>query len=143
MAASTVAVAQYRGSVAYASATATHVPTASVWDSVYTDSQSTRGDTLFKTTCAKCHGANLAGTDSAVALSGADFLSNWDGLSLDQLYDKILTTMPSDKPNTLAPGQVSDVLAFVLSKSGFPSGKNALPADPVRLKDIKFQKAKP
>src|SRR5262249_38266863 len=55
------------------------------WDSVYSDSQAARGDTLYKATCMKCHGETLAGTDSAVSLAGNDFMVNWDGLTLDQL----------------------------------------------------------
>ena len=54
----------------------------------------------------KCHGETLAGTDSAVSLSGNDFLVNWDGLTLDQLYDKMLTTMPSDNPKSLPSSKI-------------------------------------
>jgi mono/diheme cytochrome c family protein len=113
------------------------------WDSIYTDSQATRGESLYKATCLKCHGETLAGTDSAVSLAGNDFLVNWDGLTLDQLYDKMLTTMPSDNPKSLPSSQIIDVLAYVLSKNAFPSGKAALPDDVTVLKDIKFAKSKP
>lgn len=113
------------------------------WDSIYTDSQATRGETLYKATCLKCHGETLAGTDSAVSLAGNDFMVNWDGLTLDQLYDKMLTTMPSDNPKSVPSAQIVDILAFVLSKNAFPSGKAALPDDVATLKDIKFAKAKP
>lgn len=113
------------------------------WDSVYTDSQAVRGDTLYKATCMKCHGETLAGTDSAVSLAGNDFLVNWDGLTLDQLYDKMLTTMPSDNPKSLPSSKVIDILAYVLSKNAFPSGKAALQDDVAVLKDIKFTKSKP
>lgn len=113
------------------------------WDSVYTDSQAVRGDSLYKATCMKCHGETLAGTDSAVSLAGNDFLVNWDGLTLDQLYDKMLTTMPSDNPKSLPSSKVIDILAYVLSKNAFPSGKAVLPDDVAVLKDIKFAKSKP
>lgn len=113
------------------------------WDSVYTDSQAVRGDSLYKATCMKCHGETLAGTDSAVSLAGNDFLVNWDGLTLDQLYDKMLTTMPSDNPKSLPSSKVIDILAYVLSKNAFPSGKMVLPDDVAVLKDIKFAKSKP
>ncbi len=118
-------------------------PAHTTWDSIYTDSQATRGDTLYKATCVKCHGETLAGTDSAVSLAGTDFLVNWDGLTLDQLYDKMLTTMPSDNPKSLPSGQIVDILAYMLAKNAFPSGKTALPDDVAVLKDIKFAKSKP
>src|SRR5262249_23240883 len=118
-------------------------PAHTTWDSVYSDSQALRGDTLYHTTCVRCHGETLAGTDSAVSLAGNDFMLNWDGLTLDQLYDKMLTTMPSDNPKSLPSSKIIDILAFVLSKNAFPSGKAALPDDVTTLKDIKFAKAKP
>ena len=34
----------------------------SVWDGVYTDVQAERGNVQFQQHCARCHGANLAGT---------------------------------------------------------------------------------
>jgi hypothetical protein len=118
-------------------------PSHSTWDSIYTDSQATRGDSLYRATCMRCHGQTLAGTDSAVSLMGNDFLGNWDGLTLDQLYDKMLTTMPSDNPKSLPSSKIIDILAFVLSKNAFPSGKVVLPDDVAVLKDIKFSKSKP
>jgi mono/diheme cytochrome c family protein len=113
------------------------------WDSIYSDSQAARGESLYKATCVKCHGETLAGTDSAVSLTGNDFLVNWDGLTLDQLYDKMTTSMPSDNPKSVPTSNMIDILAFVLSKNSFPSGKTALPDDVAVLKDIKFAKAKP
>jgi hypothetical protein len=113
------------------------------WDSVYTDSQALRGDSLYKATCMKCHGETLAGTDSAVSLAGNDFMVNWDGLTLDQLYDKMNSTMPSDNPKSVPSNKMIDILAYVLSKNSFPAGKTTLPDSVAALKDIKFQKAKP
>jgi hypothetical protein len=113
------------------------------WDSVYTDSQAMRGDSLYKATCLKCHGETLAGTDSAVSLAGNDFMVNWDGLTLDQLYDKMNTSMPSDNPKSVPSSKMIDILAYVLSKNSFPAGKVALPDSVAALKDIKFQKSKP
>jgi S-disulfanyl-L-cysteine oxidoreductase SoxD len=113
------------------------------WDSVYTDSQAVRGDTLYKATCMKCHGETLAGSDSAVSLTGNDFQVNWDGLTLDQLYDKMVTSMPSDNPKSVPTSKMIDVLAYILSKNSFPSGKAALPDDVAVLKDIKFAKNRP
>jgi len=114
-----------------------------VWDSVFTDSQSVRGDSLFRTGCIKCHGEDLAGNDSVASLTGDGFLSDWDGLSVFDLYDKILSTMPSDNPNTVPSNQVVDLVAFLLSKNTFPAGTQVLPDDVAVLKTIKFIKTKP
>ena len=114
-----------------------------LWDSVYSDSQATRGDTLYKSTCARCHGATLAGTDSAAELSGKSFLGNWDGLTLDQLYDKIYTSMPPDNPKSVPRGQLADILAYVLSQNHFPAGKQPLSESMDQLKDITLLKSHP
>src|SRR5215467_6507392 len=47
----------------------TREPAHTTWDSIYTDSQATRGDSLYRATCVRCHGETLAGTDSAVSRS--------------------------------------------------------------------------
>jgi mono/diheme cytochrome c family protein len=118
-------------------------PSHTVWDSVYTDSQAVVGDGLYKQQCARCHGATLAGTDSAATLTGATFLGNWNGLTLNELHDKILTTMPPDKPSSMSRQQVVDVMTYVLAQNHFPAGTKPLTDDAAGLKDIKIQQSKP
>jgi mono/diheme cytochrome c family protein len=123
--------------------TASHrEPTHSVWDSVYTDSQTVRGDSVYRQTCIKCHGPALAGGDDGSPLVGDAFLGNWDGQPLDQLYDRIRNSMPPDNPKSIPRDQVADVLAFVLAKNHFPAGTKALTSEPDQLKDIKVVKSK-
>lgn len=118
-------------------------PARSVWDSVYTDSQAVRGDTLYQTACGKCHGATLAGGDDGTPLTGKIFLSNWDGQTLAQLYDRIRNSMPPDNPNSIPRGQVADILAYMLAQNHFPSGRMVLTDDLRRLKDVKFLQSRP
>src|ERR1051325_656192 len=66
----------------------------SVWDSVYTAAQATRGDSLYKQACAKCHGDTLTGPppgapDDGAPLVGPAFLANWTGLTVGDLYEKV------------------------------------------------------
>ena len=118
-------------------------PTHTTWDSVYTDAQATRGDSIYRQGCVKCHGPALAGTADGTPLAGHDFLANWDGLTLGDLYDKILTTMPPDKPKSVAPADIADVMAFVLAQNHFPSGTAALTPDSTRLRDVKIAQNHP
>lgn len=118
-------------------------PTHTVWDSVYTDSQAVRGDSLYRATCQKCHGATLAGSADGNPLTGPDFQSNWNGQTLGDLYDRVRTSMPSDNPKSIPREQIPDLLSFVLSQNHFPSGTQVLPDDPDKLKDIKFVTTKP
>ena len=118
-------------------------PTHSVWDSVYTDSQAVRGDSLFKTTCGKCHGTAAAGSDDGPPLIGAVFNSNWNGQTLSDLHDRFRNTMPPDNPKTIPRSQITDILAYVLALNHFPSGRATLSDDAERLKDIKFLQSRP
>lgn len=118
-------------------------PTRSVWDSVFTDSQAVRGDSVYKETCVKCHGATLAGGDDGTPLTGANFLGNWNGLTVGELYEKIRTTMPPDKPKSIPPQQLADVVAYMLAKNLFPAGAKPLATDGDALKDIKIIGNKP
>ncbi|MEP6494309.1 MAG: cytochrome c [bacterium] len=120
-----------------------HVFSQTTWDSVFTADQATRGDSLYKVTCVKCHGPELAGGDDGAPLSGTLFLGNWTGLPLNELYEKMRTTMPSDNPKSVPPEQLIDILAFMLSKNQFPAGSKALTTDSTLLKDIKIQQNKP
>jgi S-disulfanyl-L-cysteine oxidoreductase SoxD len=59
------------------------------------------------------------------------------------MADRIRTSMPKDKPNTLSREQVADVVAFILSKNGMPAGKTDLPGATEPQKAIKYLTAKP
>jgi mono/diheme cytochrome c family protein len=117
--------------------------TASIWDGVYSDAQADRGSSGFAGHCASCHGANLAGTGEAPALAGPQFLSDFDGLSAGDLFDRIRTTMPQDNPGSLTRDQVADILAFLLKANGLPSGAKELDRRSEYLKAIGFSVSNP
>ena len=118
-------------------------PGHTVWDSVYTDSQATAAESTYKQSCASCHGDALQGAQDGGPLTGGDFLTNWDGMTLADLHDKIRTTMPPDNPSTISPSQVADLVALVLARNQFPAGTTALTADAARLQDIKIVRSRP
>ncbi len=114
-----------------------------VWDSVYSDEQAARGETLFKDKCSRCHGETLKGIDDAPPLAGKEFLSGWEGKTLGTIFERINSSMPSDDPGTLSKAQISDLVAYILRFSAFPAGKTDLPADGDALKAIQIVAAKP
>jgi len=120
-----------------------HAQTASIWDGVYTEDQAARGNTGFTAHCASCHGADMGGTGEAPALSGPRFLSDFDGLSLGDLFDRIRTTMPQDNPGSLTRDQVADILAFLLKANTLPSGSKELDRRSEYLKPIGFSAVNP
>jgi mono/diheme cytochrome c family protein len=107
-------------------------------DAVFTEAQAKRGDAIYARSCANCHGPDLTGADVAPALTGTDFVSNWNDLSLGDLFERIRIGMPADKPGSLSRQDNADVLAFILFKAGFPTGTAELPTQTELLKDIKF-----
>ncbi len=115
----------------------------SVWDGVYTEDQAKRGEAIYRKECAACHGAVLAGGESAPPLTGGPFLANWNGLTMGDLFDRIRKTMPQTNPGRLTRQQDADILAFMLSVNKFPAGKTELYRQSEMLKEIRFESAKP
>jgi cytochrome c len=113
-----------------------------VWDGVYTAQQATRGEALYQAQCSACHGEQLRGND-APGLTGPEFFSNWDGRTVKDLFDKIKTSMPQGSEGSLTGNQTADVIAFVLSRAGFPAGGSELPESSNTLADVKLVATKP
>ena len=103
---------------------------------VYTDAQAKRGQALYQSKCAACHGDTLGGR-SGPPLTGNDFLAVWSKeASLFELAGKIRNTMPQNEPGTLTPEQTADILAYILQAGKFPAGRAELRADEAALKQI-------
>ena len=117
--------------------------TRSVWDGVYTDAQSERGKSQYSQNCAVCHGEALGGQDEAPPLTGNDFLSNWNGLTAGDLFERIHNTMPLSKPGSLGRDVDADILAYIFAINRFPSGPTELAHDTPTLKLILIQAFKP
>jgi len=115
----------------------------SVWDGVYTAEQAKRGQALYEKDCSTCHGDRLNGTGEAPALSGGKFLSNWNGLTVGDLFERIRKTMPQGKPERLTRREKADVLAYILNFNKFPAGKSELREQTEWLKQIQFEETKP
>jgi mono/diheme cytochrome c family protein len=115
---------------------------ASVWDGVYMQEQAGRGKALYDKNCASCHGKALDGI-SAPALTGMEFMGSWDGLTADDLFERIQTAMPADDPGRLSRTQTADLVAFLLTFNGFPAGQKELPNDAASLKTIRFEAVRP
>src|SRR5687767_8314593 len=111
-------------------------------DGVYSEAQAKRGDVLYKEQCAACHGDNLEGSGPMPPLAGKDFLANWGGKTVGDLYEKTQTTMPATAPGTLSPEQAADIVAYMLSKDNYPSGSAALEGKMEPLLKIKIEEPK-
>jgi mono/diheme cytochrome c family protein len=115
----------------------------SVWDGVYTLEQTRRGETFYGRECAKCHGTDLSGADEVPALSGGAFLSNWDGLTVGDLSERVRISMPPNKQGVLSRQQIVDILSYLLNVNSFPAGKAELDPKTEQLKQIRIEATKP
>jgi mono/diheme cytochrome c family protein len=114
----------------------------SVWDGVFTEEQVKRGVVAYQKECASCHGSALEGGDMTPPLVGGGFTSNWNDLTVGDLFERIRMTMPLDNPGKLTRQQNADVIAYVLKTNAWPSGATELPPDAGALKQIKIETAK-
>jgi S-disulfanyl-L-cysteine oxidoreductase SoxD len=111
----------------------------SVWSGVFTDEQVKRGAASYQRECSSCHGAALEGGDMTPPLVGGGFTSNWNDLTLGDLFERIRLTMPLDSPGKLSRQQNVDVIAFILKSNAWPSGATELPPEAGALKQIKVE----
>ena len=131
--ASVVAVAAYATTFAQAKM---------INDGVYTAEQATKGEAIYKEQCAACHGDNLEGAGPMPALAGKDFLTQWTGKSVGDLFEKTHTSMPATAPGSLTPEQAAEVTAYQLMKSGYKAGTAPLDTKMETLLQIKIEPVK-
>lgn len=113
-------------------------PTRSVWDGVYSEDQAQRGQGLYNQHCMACHGGSLTGGEQAPPLAGGEFLSNWNGLTVGDLFERIRTSMPLNNPQSLNRDTNALILAYVLSVNQFPAGQADLSSRTEVLKQIRI-----
>jgi mono/diheme cytochrome c family protein len=99
-------------------------PQKSTQDKIYTKAQAARGEKQYATVCATCHDPAKVpeGKKPAPPLVGDAFLTKWDGRTLGELQDQILTTMPNDGSVVLTEDQTADLVAYILQANKQPDG---------------------
>ena len=115
----------------------------SQWDGVYTAEQAKRGSAQYQDKCSSCHGPDLTGGEMAPALTGGDFATNWNDLSIGDLFERIRISMPQNNPGSLTRAQNAEIVSFIMQKGGYPAGTEELPGQTEVLNGIKFLASKP
>jgi len=108
-------------------------PLAAQSGGVYTAAQAQQGAKLFGDNCGMCHAPDLSG-GAGPPLAGKTFMMKWTGQTADDLHDVVSTQMPLTAPGSLKPDQYMALVAFILSKNGYPAGDS--PLDRSKLKKI-------
>jgi mono/diheme cytochrome c family protein len=114
-----------------------------VWDRIYSDEQAQRGRTAYVEECASCHADDLRGSSTAPSLVDESFAFQWDNTPVGELFVRIRTTMPSDRPNSLSAQRYRDIVAFLLQANKFPAGEKELDADLDALKQVLITTKRP
>mgnify|MGYP003338935112 FL=1 len=113
------------------------------WDGVYTEDQAKRGEPLYAEKCSSCHGPDMNGGEMAPGLTGGEFQANWNDLTLGDLFERMRISMPQNNPGSLSRQQNADILAAMLKKGNYPTGKTELPTQTEMLNQYKFTSQKP
>jgi mono/diheme cytochrome c family protein len=135
---SVIVAGMYASALAVVSAQAAK----SVNEGVYSEVQAKRGEGLYKEQCAACHGDNLEGSGPMPPLAGKDFLANWQGKPVADVFEKTQTSMPATAPGSLSAEQTADVVAYLLNVGKYPAGAMDLPAKADDLKAITLDEPK-
>ena len=90
-----------------------------VKDGVFTEDQVSSGKIVYDAQCKTCHNMRFY----------RDTLRSWNNQPLLYLWESIMGTMPADNPGSLMFEEYTDVIAYILSENGFPSGDLKLDPD--------------
>jgi len=108
-----------------------------VWDGVFTMTQAERGRTVLAEHCSLCHGEAMRGGGGVPPAVGPEFVFNWNGKTVSELFTYLKTTMPPTAPGSLSDEKYADILAALFDLNGFPAdGASELPVDPQTLSNL-------
>src|SRR5207253_10125443 len=112
--------------------------TRSVRDGVFTEEQRKRGMQHFQENCSMCHGSDMNGGEEAPALFGASFMSDWNGLTVGDLAERIRISMPPTNPDKINAQQRADIISAILNANGLLDGPKELDSRVEFLRQIKI-----
>ena len=88
-------------------------------DGVFTEAQVKAGQVVYDAQCKTCHNMRFY----------RDILRSWNNQPLLYLWESIMGTMPADNPGSLLLDEYTEVIAYILSENGFPTGDSKLDPD--------------
>lgn len=96
----------------------------------FSAAQAARGEEKFKEVCSACHNID--------EMAGSRFRSSWADQTAGDLFDFLTNAMPQGDPGSLTPDEYRNIIAFFLSRSGYPAGERELPADKAELSKLRI-----
>ncbi len=99
-------------------------------DGIYSAAQAQRGEQRFNLSCVSCHTPSSFG-------NGA-FAGRWAGQTMADVFEFVSNAMPENDPGSLKSEEYADVLAFILSISAYPPGREDLSDDKDALRGLQI-----
>jgi cytochrome c5 len=107
----------------------------------FSPDQVARGKAAFEANCARCHRANLEGTERGPALKGDNFWSHWENETVDTLFTKVRDQMPPNFVGAeLDPQTKLDIVSHILNQNEFPTGRGELKPNREALDELQIVK---
>jgi mono/diheme cytochrome c family protein len=104
---------------------------------LYTATQANAGHADFETHCSMCHGRDLQGI-AGPTLVGPSFASRSNNYTVAAIFDELSQQMPAGAPGSLSNTQYADIMAFILSRNGYPAGPTPLTYDAAQSSTVKL-----
>jgi alcohol dehydrogenase (cytochrome c) len=92
----------------------------------FTQAQVDAGRAAYQTSCAGCHGADLAGRNDASQLAGSLFMGSWGGRTTADLVGFMQGAMPPGNAGSLGEATYLNIAAFILDSNGARPGTQPL-----------------
>ena len=88
------------------------------------------GEQWFRSACMECHAIGN--------LTNPDFRLQWSGRSALDLFERIRSTMPANKPGTLSQGTYASIVAYLMKVNGMPASTRRISSDSIALASIRL-----
>ena len=119
-------------------------PARSVRDGVYTADQAARGKAVYLDKCVECHKEDLRGDQQMTpSLVGIAFTFRWKDKNLYDYFVGMRNTMPQSEPGSLSEETYADLVAYLLSEIGYPTGDQEILPDAAVLEAITIEAPSP
>lgn len=119
-------------------------PARSVRDGVYTADQAARGKAVYLEKCVECHKEDLRGDKQMTpSLVGIAFTFRWKDKNLYDYFVGMRNTMPQSEPGSLSEETYADLVAYLLSEIGYPTGDQEILPDAAVLEAITIEAPSP
>jgi hypothetical protein len=88
------------------------------------------GEQWYRSVCLECHATGN--------LTNPDFRLAWRGKSALDLFTRIRSTMPQNRPGALTQGTYLSIVAYLMKVNGLPVGTRRVSSDSTELASIRL-----